>query len=124
MINIIRYRYWYFLFSLVIIVPGVIFLLAGGLKAGIDFTGGTELTVRLPHVQPSTTLENEIRDAVLKNAKLSQVEVVSSTPFGGGTSSGARYLIRIPNISNNDQALAAILAPPSGSRSAIVPPPR
>jgi preprotein translocase subunit SecF len=111
MINIIHYRYWYFLFSLLIIVPGVIFLAAGGLKAGIDFTGGTELTMRFPHVQPSTTLENQLRDAVLKNAKLSQVEVVSATPFGGSTSSGARYLVRIPDIGNNEQALAAIEAP-------------
>ena len=46
MINIIRYRYWYFLFSLLIIVPGFIFFVSGGLKLGIDFTGGTELTLR------------------------------------------------------------------------------
>src|SRR5579871_2953437 len=104
MINIIRYRYWYFLFSLVIIIPGAIFLIAGGLKAGIDFTGGTELTLNFPHVKPSTTLENQISDAALKNAKLSQVEIVSASPFGGTTNSGAQYLVRVPDISNNDQA--------------------
>lgn len=111
MLNLIHYRYWYFLFSLVIIVPGVIFLATGGLKAGIDFTGGTELTLRIKHVQPNTTVENRIHDAVVKNANLSQVEIVSAAPFGGSTSNDARYLVRIPNIGNDEQALAAILAP-------------
>src|SRR5205823_2102516 len=91
--------------------PGTLFLIAGGLKAGIDFTGGSELTLRFKNVHPSTTVEDQIRRAVTENAKLSQVEVVSSTPFGGGTSSDARYLVRIPNIGNDPQKLAAIEAP-------------
>jgi preprotein translocase subunit SecF len=110
MINVIKYRYWYFLFSLLIIVPGAIFLITGGLKAGIDFTGGTELTIRFKNVQPSTTLEDRLR-AAAKNAKLDQAEVISATPFGGGTSSDARYLLRIPDIGNSEAKLAAILAP-------------
>jgi preprotein translocase subunit SecF len=110
MINIIKYRYWYFLFSLVIIVPGVVFLATGGLKAGIDFTGGTELTLRFRHVQPSITLEDRLR-AAAKNAKLNEAEVISATPFGGGNTTDARYLLRIPNIGNSEQKLAAILAP-------------
>src|SRR5260370_23090674 len=110
MINLIKYRYWYFAFSLLIIVPGVIFLLAGGLKGGIDFTGGTELTFRFPHHQASTTLEDQLRNAATKSAKLAEAEVVSATPFGGGSSSHARYLPRIPNISDNPQALKQIEA--------------
>ena len=39
-------RYWYFLVSLLVILPGVVFLvIAPGLKPGIDFTGGSSLTV-------------------------------------------------------------------------------
>ncbi len=110
MINVIKYRYWYFLFSLVVIVPGTIFLVTGGLKAGIDFTGGTELTLRFKNVQASTTLENQLR-AAAKNAKLDQAEVISATPFGGGTTSDARYLLRIPDIGNSEAKLAAVLAP-------------
>ncbi len=34
-------KWWYFLFSGLIIVPGTIFLLLGGLKPGIEFRGGT-----------------------------------------------------------------------------------
>ena len=37
-------RYWYFLASLLVIAPGVVFLIIGpGLKPGIDFTGGSTL---------------------------------------------------------------------------------
>ena len=38
--DIVGKRYWYFLFSLVILVPGVIALSLGWLRLGIDFTGG------------------------------------------------------------------------------------
>lgn len=39
--NIIKYRNWFFAFSLAIIAPGIIALSAWGLNLGIDFTGGT-----------------------------------------------------------------------------------
>jgi preprotein translocase subunit SecF len=41
-LNIVGKRYWFFLFSALIIIPGIIsLLLPGGLRAGVDFTGGT-----------------------------------------------------------------------------------
>jgi preprotein translocase subunit SecF len=110
MINIIRYRYWYFLFSLLIIVPGAIFFAMGGLKLGIDFSGGTELTFVFPHQQSSTALQDQIKSAALQGAKLNEAEVVSSTPFGGAASSGAHFLLRVPNIGDQPQKLAAIEA--------------
>ncbi len=56
-------RKWFYLFSLAIMVPGIIFLLLGGLKLGIDFTGGTiwELQFR----QPVESLA--IRDVLAQN---------------------------------------------------------
>lgn len=45
-INIIKYRYWYFLFSLLIIVPGLIGLAVWGLPLSIDFTSGSLLEVQ------------------------------------------------------------------------------
>ncbi len=41
MFDIVNKRKWFFLFSGLIMVPGIVFLLLGGLKLGIDFTGGT-----------------------------------------------------------------------------------
>jgi preprotein translocase subunit SecF len=46
MLNIIGKRYYYFAFSLFIIVPGMIILFTRGIPLAIDFTGGTLIEVR------------------------------------------------------------------------------
>ena len=63
MFDIVGKRKWFYLFSLAIMVPGIAFLLLGGLKLGIDFTGGTlwELQFR----QPVESLA--IRDVLAQN---------------------------------------------------------
>lgn len=38
-----RFKIWYFVFSLLIILPGLYYLLTSGLRLGIDFTGGVLL---------------------------------------------------------------------------------
>jgi preprotein translocase subunit SecF len=40
--DIVSKRNWYFALSAILIVPGLIFIVLGGLKPSIDFTGGTE----------------------------------------------------------------------------------
>src|SRR5918996_4322005 len=42
MYDIVGKRYWYFAFSALITIPGLIFIALGGLRPSIDFTGGTE----------------------------------------------------------------------------------
>lgn len=44
MINIIKHRRWYYLVSLLLIIPGIVSLLLFGLKLSIDFTGGSRMT--------------------------------------------------------------------------------
>lgn len=48
--RIVERKWWYFLFSGLLIVPGLVFLLLGGLKPGIEFRGGTllDVTFRAP----------------------------------------------------------------------------
>ncbi|MDP9315088.1 MAG: protein translocase subunit SecF [Chloroflexota bacterium] len=43
MLDLVGKRYWWFAISLLVIIPGLIFLVmpGGGLRAGIDFSGGT-----------------------------------------------------------------------------------
>lgn len=53
-------KWWYFLFSGLIIVPGTIFLLLGGLKPGIEFRGGTLLDAQFT----SAPASEEVRDLV------------------------------------------------------------
>lgn len=53
MLDIVGKRYWWFLLSLVVILPGMLSLATHGMKLSIDFTGGTlwELQMSRP-VQP------------------------------------------------------------------------
>ncbi len=57
------YKLFYFIFSLLIILPGIYFLVTSGLKLGIDFTGGALLEYRFeksPNVQDlSREVENQ-----------------------------------------------------------------
>ncbi len=93
--NILGKRYLFFGLSLLLIVPGLIILLSGGMPLSIDFTGGSLLEVSFTNASPapadlialyedqqvedvqvqttetgsylirSEFLENEVRDAVL-----------------------------------------------------------
>ncbi|MDP6050486.1 MAG: protein translocase subunit SecF [SAR202 cluster bacterium] len=47
--NFSERRPWFFLISLLVILPGIVFLiLAPGLNPGIDFTGGSSITIQFP----------------------------------------------------------------------------
>jgi len=69
--NIIKNRYLYFLISLLVIIPGLIFLIINwaqtgkALPLGIDFTGGSLLEVQFAGTRPQTS---EIQDAFTKFA--------------------------------------------------------
>lgn len=46
MINFLKYKYFYFILSAIVIVPGVLSLIFFGLRPSIDFTGGTVWEVK------------------------------------------------------------------------------
>ena len=46
--NIIGKKYWYFLLSLIVIIPGLISLILFGLNPSIEFTGGSNITLLFP----------------------------------------------------------------------------
>ncbi len=73
MLDIVGKKYFYFLFSALIIVPGIFSLIFWGLRLGIDFTGGSLLEVRIEK-QPS-------KEDIVATVKQSGVEVslVSAT---------------------------------------------
>lgn len=54
MMNIVKRRYLYFAISLVVILPGLAALLAWGLPAGIDFTGGSLVEIRFDQTVPES----------------------------------------------------------------------
>jgi len=83
--DIIGRRYFYFLLSGLIILPGVIALIVWHLRLGIDFTGGSLLELRLQQpMQPA-----EVRQ-VFEQHGLPDTSVVTSTDNAGRTT----YLIR------------------------------
>jgi preprotein translocase subunit SecF len=60
MYDLVSRRRWYYLLSSLFIVPGLLFILLGGIRPSIDFTGGTEWEVRHAGA-PSAT---EMREAL------------------------------------------------------------
>ena len=76
MIRFVERKWWYFLISGLLIVPGVIFLALGGLKPGIEFRGGTLLDVRPAN---ATTVE-QVREVM---ASLGRGEAVVQAAEGG-----------------------------------------
>jgi preprotein translocase subunit SecF len=56
-LNLVRRRYIFFAFSLLIIIPGLISLFVNGLRVGIDFAGGTVWDIMIP--ERSTPLSTE-----------------------------------------------------------------
>ena len=66
--NFVGIRGWFFIFSTLVILPGIVFLIiAPGLKPGIDFTGGSALTLEFADSVDQTDLRVEL-------AKLGQPE--------------------------------------------------
>lgn len=74
MIDIIGRKKYYFLISLILIIPGLISLFTFGLNLSIDFIGGTKMTVSFP--KAVTKEESEFVGRILKerSIKVSSVE--------------------------------------------------
>jgi len=60
MFDFVGKRYWFFLLSALIIIPGIISLAVFGLKTGIDFKAGTSMTL---HFSTSVD-ETQVRDTL------------------------------------------------------------
>ena len=77
MLKIIEKRNWFFLISILIIIPGLISLLFWGLNLGVDFTGGSLLEVKF---DKAVNKEEDVE--VAKKAK---IEIVSVQTTGENT---------------------------------------
>ena len=90
--NFAAKRRWFFLISAVVILPGLVFLLPpiDGLKAGIDFTGGSSLTLQF-----STDISQEDLRAAM--ADLGHTETIVQG-LGDRT-----YFVRTKELSDEDK---------------------
>ena len=87
--DIVGRRPWFYLFSLVILLPGVISLIIPPhLKAGIDFRSGTEFTVRFAEPVTKDELHNAMADLGHDEARVQgtgENEFIVRTEFLPGT---------------------------------------
>jgi preprotein translocase subunit SecF len=61
-LDFVAKRGWFFLFSLSVIVPGVVFLVLFRLEPGIDFSGGSEMKLRFLERVEQADLRTELAD--------------------------------------------------------------
>jgi len=81
MLRLMKYKIFFFIFSTVLIIPGIIFIFMGGLKFGIDFTGG----------------------ALLEYKFQNQISKDDLNQFGQVVESGQNtYILRTPAVSHDD----------------------
>ena len=104
MYDIVGKKRWYFLFSALITIPGLIFVLLGGLKPTIDFTGGTVWEIRYASNPTPQAVQQEL--------------VVLGHPEGQVTRLGDGYLrIRTSPV----DLLPAATAAPTASLAPATP---
>ena len=86
-------RIWFFIFSFLVIAPGVVFLaIAPGLKSGIDFTGGSSMT--LGFSESANIKQHQIRDILItKGYPETTVQNLGDSHF----------FVRTKELSDNDK---------------------
>ncbi|MBI2600740.1 protein translocase subunit SecF [Candidatus Daviesbacteria bacterium] len=68
-----KFKIWYFIFSLLVIIPGLYYLFISGLRLGIDFTGGALLEYRFKQEINTQQLGD-----LLKQNKIEVSQIVST----------------------------------------------
>lgn len=79
--NIIGKKYWYFIFSLIIIIPGFISLMLWGLNLSIEFTGGSRLTLSFPKELSSNQISTVKSVFTQNNVKVATIEKSGAQVF-------------------------------------------
>lgn len=94
MMHLMRYKVWFFVISTLVILPGLFFLFKGGLKFGIDFTGGALLEYKFEKPIAKNELETFgqvvesgqntylIRTTVVSHERLQELKKQINDKFG------------------------------------------
>ena len=96
--NIIGKRFWFFLISGAVILAGIIALIAFGLKPGIEFKSGTEVTISFS--ENATATKEKVTGALEELGYASGSFIVRAA--------GADYILDLPEL--NDAGKAALLS--------------
>ncbi len=90
MINIVGKRYWFYIISALILIPGIISLIAFGLNLGIEFQSGTSMTLRF---------DKQIEQSQLRDAFVAQGHSEATIQRTGD----GDYLIRVKEITPDER---------------------
>lgn len=75
-------RYWFFLISAILLLPGVFFLIAApGLKQGIDFIGGSSLTLKFATPVDEVDIRSALSGIDHPDARVQQDQGADNTFF-------------------------------------------
>lgn len=91
--DIIGKKWLFFIFSGLVILPGIISLMLWGLRPGIDFSGGTLLELQFKQSQISKVKNQNLNDEIKRIVKEQMIEVGSIQQSGEDT-----YLLRLKPI--------------------------
>lgn len=105
MLDLVGKRYVWFAISLLVIVPGLFFLVWQGLRTGIDFSGGTLWEYAIPN-RTETIPTAELRDLYRQQGEEANVQV--STPDAEGN---VIAIVRTPQaVQAEDEARQRIVS--------------
>lgn len=76
--NILDKRIFFYLLSLLVIIPGVISLGLNGLRLGVDFTGGSLLEIR---IEKEMVAVSEVEAAIESGYEVQSIQPLSNTTF-------------------------------------------
>ncbi len=110
MLDIVGKRYWYFLGSILLLLPGIIsLLLPGGLRPGIDFSSGSIMTLHFEQ----TVEQSELRDEF---TTLGHPEAMVQKTTG--TAGGSTFLVRTFPLSGEQKDTSGQVVQVSGRQKA------
>lgn len=95
--DIVGHTKWWFILSLLIIVPGIFSMCTRGFNLGIDFTGGTIIEMKFDQDVTLTQVRDVLREYQLDN---------STIQLSGDTSNaeaGQEVMIRTVDLEENDR---------------------
>lgn len=90
MYKIIQKRKYWYLLSAIVLVPCLIAIFMGGIKLGIDFTGGSLIRIQFTENRPTM---DEVQQSLSNIEELGDIKI---QPFGSD-----EYTLRLKNIDND-----------------------
>ena len=127
MYDIVGKRNWYFAISAILTIPGLLFIVLGGLKPSIDFTGGTEWEVRYAEEPSAAEMTAALEELGYENVVVTELPggylrirtepidllpavVPEPSPSGSVAPSGSACAIRLAGSSGSATPSASATA--------------